>query len=268
MKADAITSFLDKFLSKQGRASLPAVEAARLLDRAGILKDRRDRPGKPLRDMLRKGLLPHAYQIGGKGSEWVIPAGTAARSSTRSTPHGSKPPSSKESAAPVSSDDYFEGIRAQYRPADIRVLFIGESRPSGCTFFYLGNSILFDQTYSAFRQLLDRDFETPGEFLRDFSDRGFFLDDLCDHPVNGLDPKPRQLARDVAIPSLADRIKSYSPEAIICVIKSIKPQVMKAVDSSGISLAHPLVFLPFPAWGRDIDYQNGIQRSLREFGYF
>jgi hypothetical protein len=37
------------------------------------LKDSKDSPGKPLRDLLRKGGIPHAYQVGGKRSSWTIP---------------------------------------------------------------------------------------------------------------------------------------------------------------------------------------------------
>lgn len=68
-----ITKFLDDYLTKSGRADIGPVEANALLAKAGILRDSKDRPGKPLRDLLRKGKLPHAYQPDGKGSNWVIP---------------------------------------------------------------------------------------------------------------------------------------------------------------------------------------------------
>ena len=54
-------------------------EANALLDKAGLLKDNPQRPGLPLRNKLRKGELPYAYQVAGKGSEWVIPLSTAER---------------------------------------------------------------------------------------------------------------------------------------------------------------------------------------------
>ncbi len=69
----AITNFIDDYLTKSGRADIDPVEANTLLAKAGILKDSKDRPGKPLRDLLRKGQLPHAFQEGGKGSSWTIP---------------------------------------------------------------------------------------------------------------------------------------------------------------------------------------------------
>jgi hypothetical protein len=69
----AITKFIDDYLTKSGRADIDPVEANALLLKAGILKDSKDRPGKPLRDLLRKGELPHAFQVGSKGSSWTIP---------------------------------------------------------------------------------------------------------------------------------------------------------------------------------------------------
>lgn len=74
-----IINFLDEYLRKTGRESIGAVEANALLDKAGLLKDNSQKPGLPLRNKLRKGELPYAYQVAGKGSEWVIPFSTAER---------------------------------------------------------------------------------------------------------------------------------------------------------------------------------------------
>ena len=76
---NTISNFLDEYLRKTGRESIGAVEANALLDKAGILKDNPQRPGLPLRNKLRKGELPYAYQVAGKGSEWIIPLSTAKR---------------------------------------------------------------------------------------------------------------------------------------------------------------------------------------------
>jgi hypothetical protein len=69
----AIISHLDTYLTRTGQPNIDPVEANAILARAGLLTDSKDRPGKPLRDLLRKGLLPHAFQSGGKGSSWTIP---------------------------------------------------------------------------------------------------------------------------------------------------------------------------------------------------
>lgn len=61
---------IENFLIKEKKFETNPVEAGAYLHRIGLLKDSKDRPGKPLRDILRKGLLKHAYQ---NGNRWVIP---------------------------------------------------------------------------------------------------------------------------------------------------------------------------------------------------
>jgi len=75
MKKDiiALIDCLDNFLEKTNRQNIDPVEGNAILAKAGLLTDSKDRPGKPLRDLLRKGFLPHAFQPGGKGSSWTIP---------------------------------------------------------------------------------------------------------------------------------------------------------------------------------------------------
>lgn len=73
LQIQKIIAAIDKHLSNSNQSSIDANTANVLLDRLGLLKNSKDRPGKPLRDLLRKGLLPHAYQSGGKGSAWIIP---------------------------------------------------------------------------------------------------------------------------------------------------------------------------------------------------
>jgi hypothetical protein len=70
---NAIINYLDTYLTRTGRPSIDPVEANAVLAKAGLLSDSKDRPGKPLRNLLRDGQLPHAFQSGGKGSSWTIP---------------------------------------------------------------------------------------------------------------------------------------------------------------------------------------------------
>jgi len=67
---EIIINALNVYIVKEGRASIAPPEANKHLERIGLLNDSKDRPGKPLRDLLRKDLLTHAYLSGGK---WVIP---------------------------------------------------------------------------------------------------------------------------------------------------------------------------------------------------
>lgn len=68
-----IITYLDNYLKQTRQQSIDPVAANAILAKAGLLNDSKDRPGKPLRDLLRMGLLPHAFQSGGKGSSWTIP---------------------------------------------------------------------------------------------------------------------------------------------------------------------------------------------------
>lgn len=88
-----------------------------------------------------------------------------------------------------------EELRRQYRPDNVRVLMVGESPPVGGTFFYAANSNLFRHTKAAFEKALRRTWSPDEAFLQFFSREGFFLDDLCLHPVNGLPNAERRRAR-------------------------------------------------------------------------
>lgn len=73
MSVQRMIDRIDKYLEKNNLEYVNPVVAGALLDRAGLLNDSTHRPGLPLRNLLRDGMIPHAYQPGGKGSGWVIP---------------------------------------------------------------------------------------------------------------------------------------------------------------------------------------------------
>ena len=58
----AVNEFLQSKLLAERLEEVPAVEAAVWLDRSGLLKDRIDRPGLPLRRLLRGGLIAGQIQ--------------------------------------------------------------------------------------------------------------------------------------------------------------------------------------------------------------
>lgn len=68
-----IIECLDREIERRGVECITPVEAGIVLDRMGLLGDGPGRPGLPLRNLLRAGLIPHAYQKKGKGSRWFIP---------------------------------------------------------------------------------------------------------------------------------------------------------------------------------------------------
>lgn len=58
--ADRVNAFLQERLSRRG--AVTAIEAARWLDAAGVLADSPLRPGLPLRNLLRAGVITGAEQ--------------------------------------------------------------------------------------------------------------------------------------------------------------------------------------------------------------
>ena len=57
-----IISQIDKFLKISGKSTTTPVEIGSYLDSKGVLNDSVSKPGLPVRRLLRKGNIPHAYQ--------------------------------------------------------------------------------------------------------------------------------------------------------------------------------------------------------------
>lgn len=147
---NVIIKFIDDYLIKTGRTSIDPVEANALLSKAGILRDSIDRPGKPLRDLLRKGQLPHAFQAGGKGSNWTIPISSKGKSSVSNysslkEDHSKVTPNmatkADETIINISQlKNQLENARQKFKPEIIRYLLVAEAPPDSLErFFYYEN---------------------------------------------------------------------------------------------------------------------------------
>lgn len=67
---NAIIKAIDELIIQEGKKFATPPEANEMLERKGLLVDSKNRPGLPLRRLLRAGVLPHAYKV---GRLWVIP---------------------------------------------------------------------------------------------------------------------------------------------------------------------------------------------------
>lgn len=132
-----------------------------------------------------------------------------------------------------------EELRRSFRPRRITTLFVGESAPQSGKFFYSGNSSLF--------YAMQRAFGGKTTFLEDFKRSGFYLDDLAHVPVNKLESRERSLLRWKSVSSLANRLRDYKPQAIVIVMRAIKPMVLEAIRSAG--LPYEPYCTPHPAFG-------------------
>lgn len=118
-----------------------------------------------------------------------------------------------------------EELRARYKPAPVRVLFVGESPPVGGTFFYAGDSKLFFATKTAFERALGN--LPDADFREAFRSLGCYLDDLCLRPVNHLkltspEQKRERLAeRRAGEAALAERMRELNPSASTATFKTL-----------------------------------------------
>ena len=69
-RIEAIITAIDDFLAKTKQEFTTPVEINKYLERIGLLSDSADRPGLPIRKILRAGEISHAYQV---GTNWRIP---------------------------------------------------------------------------------------------------------------------------------------------------------------------------------------------------
>jgi hypothetical protein len=141
-----------------------------------------------------------------------------------------------------------ENVRKRFRPDRITTLFVGESAPHGGTFFYNQNSGLFREMRKAF--------QGKELFLEDFKKNGFYLDDLVLEPVNQLEPVNRTLRCNQFVSSLAKRLKDYKPEAVVVLLMSIKPMILKAMYEAGLS--YQPYCTPYPGFGNQPRFHKAM----------
>lgn len=152
-------------------------------------------------------------------------------------------------------------LRERYRPAAVRMLFVGESSPASGTHFYLANSNLYRATQAAFTTVLGRDAVPDGvSFLAWFRDRGCWLVDLADVPVNQLPDAERRVAVERGIEPLSVLIGQARPARIVVVKRDIEDAVTAAMQLTGVDV--PLTVLPFPVRQWRPVYEQGLAALL------
>lgn len=164
-------------------------------------------------------------------------------------------------------DDVASGIdalRSKYRPATVSLLLVGESSPAGGTHFYRADSNLFRAVHAAYAEALGETTVPDGEaFLRFFSDRGGWLVDLVDRPVNRIPGRPRKDHVDAGIEGLRGTLVKTRPQRIVVIKSSVAGAVRQAARLAGFDDAR-IDVLPFPLyqWRRTfIDQLAAILRA-------
>ena len=97
-------------------------------------------------------------------------------------------------------------------------------------------------------------------FLEDFKRNGFYLDDLAPEPVNHLLNRDRRSMLNQSISSFAKRLKNYRPKAIVILLMSIRPMVVKAISEAGLS--YEPFWTPYPGFGNQPRFQKAMTEII------
>lgn len=280
-----IKKFIDDYLTKSGKADIDPVEANALLAKAGILKDSKDRPGKPLRDLLRKGQLPHAFQAGGKGSNWTIPHSSKGKSSVSnysSAKQQTKKATTVKSTktAEMTTDisqlkNQLEKARQKYKPETVKYLLVAEAPPDSLErFFYYDNVRQHDYLFLGVAEALypklkeqfllsGRSSEIKNSILLTLQQDGFYLLDLSELPLSLLDTDLQS-----QLPSLVEKINSVADNNTqIILIKTnvydiafyyLKQKLENVIDQR----------ITFPGQGGQRKFQDEFKQALKKVHYF
>lgn len=149
-----------------------------------------------------------------------------------------------------------ESLRRSFRPALLRLLFIGESPPASGRFFYRRDSGLYRAMRDAF-QSVDPSIDDENFLLR-FKASGCYFIDLCAEPVDHLDSKSRLAACRSSEERLARLIVQVKPARIATVVHSIEANVLRA--ASRVHWSGEFIHLPYPGrWSR---YRDAFVKTL------
>jgi len=281
MNIKFIIDYLDDYLAKTGRKSIDPVEANALLSKAGLLRDSKDRPGKPLLDLIRKGLLTHAYQTGGKGSSWVIPHPKSGNTFTTKMHQSEKSASNNKTALPTPTKGIgkidnatlksnLENAQQKYKPKKVKYLLVAEAPPDSLDrFFFFENVRQHDYLFLGIAQALypelkekflssGRSSEIKKMILKKFSKDGIYLLDLSDLPLSLLND-----SLESQLPNLLKKITHIAEDdtKIILIKATIYDKVFLRLQAASFTDVIN-VRIPFPGQGGQRHFQIEFNRAL------
>lgn len=163
----------------------------------------------------------------------------------------------REAAVPYETDTVqYEELRQRYRPDRIDLLLVGESRPAGGTFFYLANSNLYYATHEAFQRVLGP-MPAGDAFLSLLRNRGTWLYDMADAPVDRMRGRPRRAAVQARVSELVELLRREHPRVVVAIKKDLEPTVRQALEDAGLD-SDRLRVLPFPLYQWRRVYVRGL----------
>jgi hypothetical protein len=274
MDISVIIKFINDYLTKSGLQSVSAVEANALLEKAKLLRDSKDRPGKPIRDLLRKGLIPHAYQLA--NSRWVIPRLNNSIPKVEKAVTLERPSSAIKTTNTHEVDALISKLnkaRLAYKPHDIRYLLIAEAPPNDVErFFYYPDVKSHDHLFLGVIETLypklkeeyllsGRKTDLKKKILEKIKADGFYLIDLAELPLS-LKPLSRNYV--VHLVNRTRQLLNDGTKVILIksnVYKLCYPGLYSAFGDAAVN-----VKIPFPSTGHQIGFHAAFTSALRLAG--
>ena len=265
-----IDEFLQAELRRRQLGEASAVESARWLDKAGLLNDSGSRPGLPLRNLLRAGLISGAEQRPlGRHGRWFVrrvdkpdrsPVATRGR---RRDERQRRPARAAPRPAPPGDADVARRLRERaarrYRPESVDLLLIAEAPPAALDrYFYFEDVTMQDSLFRYVAKMIlgtEPTRANKAELLSRLRDRGVFLVDLRLEPVDNT-PHSGYVADLVA------RVRALNPNRIIVIKASVYDAVFGALAEAGLPAVNERV--PFPGSGQQRTFEEAFARALRK----
>ena len=278
INVNKINECLDYYLVKNKKTFISAPEANKILEEAGLIKDNKRNPGKPLRKLLRAGYFPHAYQKSGKSSRWIIP-----KSKSEEVILYCKDKKDKAGENNLNNNlqqniselrEKLNNSRLNYKPDIIKYLLIAQAPPDSIErFFYYTNVPKHDYLFLGITGVLypklkreflisRRNADLKNSILLKFKEEGFYLIDLSELPITYLTTNLEE-----QLPKLAEKIKElvHDDTKIILIKSDVYKLAFSYLNNSfknGIDVKNP-----FPSNGHYKDFGLMFSKALDIAGY-
>ncbi len=159
----------------------------------------------------------------------------------------------------------------QYRPAQIRILFVAESPPAAPDrHFYFEDVTRADTLWVQLtRALYPQEFgqtaqerKRKGVWLQRFQQDGYWMLEAVPNPI-GKKTKEAQIRENTA--RVLDTIQAAAPRHVVLIATPVYKVLQPPLAGAGISLPQPLA-VPFPGHGQQGRFHAAMQATLAAIG--
>ena len=173
----------------------------------------------------------------------------------------------------MSEDPWYAERPARWKPDEVRLLLIAESAPddggdeSNRRFFYDDNLTGRDGLFRQVVQVLFGGHELKSgpnakvPWLAKLRDRGVYLIDLAQVPVNYRSKAERAAALEQNISATIALAKELAPEGIVLVKQNVFDLLNGPLRAAGFPVLHD-EFIPFPASGQQARFRERFTTAL------